>query len=198
MGRTGAGKTSLISVLFRLVNAEGSLFVDGVDIRTIGLRHLRRKISAIPQAPVLFTASVRDNLDPLRRCSDKVLWKALEDVEMKSQFDSLDYQIEGKGGNLSTGQKQLLCLARAIIADNRIVIFDEATANVDSTTDEIIQRTIKIRFLDCTVLTVAHRLNTILNSDRILVMDQGSIVEFDSPSVLTGLTEGYFHKMIKT
>lgn len=192
IGRTGSGKTSLISALFRLYNYEGSIHIDDVNIKARGLSDLRRKISVIPQIPTLFTATVKQNLDPFDQYNNQALWKALEDVGLKHRFDSLNCRIENGGNNLSTGEKQLFCLARAIIANNKIVILDEATANVDSCTDQLIRRIIEKKFTDCTVLTIAHRLNTVMDSDKILVLDYGEVVGFDKPTNLAMKTNGSF------
>ncbi|XP_063985040.1 ATP-binding cassette sub-family C member 4-like [Diachasmimorpha longicaudata] len=184
VGRTGAGKSSLIAALFKLAKLEGAIRIDDIDTKTIGLHDLRGKISIIPQEPVLFTATLRDNLDPFHQFKDDQLWSALEEVELKDHSQSLDYLVTQGGANFSVGQRQLLCLARAIIRNNKIIVLDEATANVDPGTDALIQRTIRKKFRDCTVLTIAHRLNTVMDSDRILVMDRGQVVEYDSPHVL--------------
>lgn len=197
VGRTGAGKSSLISALFRLARLEGSIKVDNVDTSTIGLPHLRSRISIIPQEPVLFSASLRDNLDPFHDFSDEVLWRALEDVELKDSVDGLDFFVNEGGTNFSAGQRQLICLARAIIRNNRILVLDEATANVDPQTDSFIQGTIRTKFKQCTVLTIAHRLNTIMDSDMVLVMEAGEMVEFGHPHVLLQNTEGNFYKMVQ-
>ncbi|XP_058808247.1 ATP-binding cassette sub-family C member 4-like isoform X2 [Phymastichus coffea] len=194
VGRTGAGKSSLVLALFRLANYDGSLLIDNVDTRRIDLLELRTKISIIPQEPTLFTASLRDNLDPLHQHDDVSLWSALEEVEMNKAFESLEEPVDG---NLSAGQRQLLCLARAILKRNKILVLDEATANVDPATDELIQRTIRAKFGDCTVLTIAHRLTTIMDSDRILVMDAGEVVEFDRPEILLAKNNGYFANMVR-
>ncbi|XP_032455224.1 multidrug resistance-associated protein 4-like isoform X1 [Nasonia vitripennis] len=197
VGRTGAGKSSLISALFRLTNFDGTVSLDGIDIKKIGLSDLRSRISIIPQDPVLFSATLRDNLDPKHEFDDASLWSALEKVEISKTFDSLDRCIEKGGRDLSVGQRQLLCLARAVVKRNKILVLDEATANIDAATDEVIQKTIKVAFEDCTVLKIAHRLNTIMDSDMVLVMDNGEVVEFDHPSVLLQKSDGYFFKMVQ-
>ncbi|CAH0722564.1 unnamed protein product, partial [Brenthis ino] len=197
VGRTGAGKSSLISSLFRLAIIEGEVLIDEVDTGHLSLQDLRSKISIIPQEPVLFSATIRYNLDPFNSYDDEKLWKALEAVDLKGAIPALDFKVSEGGSNFSLGQRQLVCLARAILRGNRILVLDEATANVDPKTDEFIQKTIRKRFSDCTVLTVAHRLNTIMDSDRVMVMDSGRLVEFDHPYRLLNNPEGYFTKMVK-
>ncbi|XP_011505704.1 PREDICTED: multidrug resistance-associated protein 4-like [Ceratosolen solmsi marchali] len=196
IGRTGSGKTSLISALFRLVDTDGSLIIDNIDTKNVSLLNLRSKISIISQEPMLFTASLRDNLDPLHEFDDVSLWSALEEVELNKVFKSLDQNIERGGCNLSLGQRQLLCLARVIMKKNKIVVLDEATANVDPVTDDLIQKAIRNSFKDCTVLMIAHRLNTIMDSDKILVMQDGVAIEFDEPYVLLQRNNGYFKRMV--
>ncbi|XP_047107045.1 ATP-binding cassette sub-family C member 4-like [Schistocerca piceifrons] len=200
VGRTGAGKSSLISALFRLAFLEGELMIDGLDTAKVGLRDLRARLSIIPQDPVLFAGTLRFNLDPFDEFSDEVLWRTLDEVELReSLHDSLGLQtrVLDQGSNFSVGQRQLVCLARAILRDNRILMLDEATANVDNNTDSLIQKTIRLKFAHCTVLTVAHRLNTIMDSDKVLVMDAGRMVEFDHPHLLLQNKEGYFYKMVQ-
>lgn len=185
VGRTGAGKSSMITALFRLTEPSGAIKIDGVNIQSIGLDDLRRKISIIPQDPVVFSGTVRYNLDPFNEYPDSDLWSALEEVQLKKQVDNFAEKLEAKlsdnGGNLSVGQRQLICLARAVLRRNKVLILDEATANVDHQTDSLIQKTIRTEFSSCTVLTIAHRLNTIIDCDRVLVLDAGQILEFDSP-----------------
>lgn len=195
VGRTGAGKSSLISALFRFAEIEGPILIDEVDTSEIGLHDLRSKMSIIPQEPFLFSGSLRRNLDPFDTYEDNVLWQALEEVELKEM--GLDAHVNEGGSNLSVGQRQLVCLARAIVRNNPILILDEATANVDPRTDELIQKTIRRKFEDCTVLTIAHRLNTVMDSDRILVMDAGNAVEFDHPHVLLQNTKSYLYSMVQ-
>ncbi|KAK2578495.1 hypothetical protein KPH14_002055 [Odynerus spinipes] len=198
VGRTGAGKSSLISALFRLFadGLEGEIKIDDIDTSTIDLQELRSRISIIPQEPILFAASLRYNLDPNNQYNDATLWDVLREVELTDI--GLDQKIVTNGNNLSVGQRQLICLARAILRKNRVIVLDEATANIDSYTDELIQRTLRIKFADCTVLTIAHRLNTIIDSNRILVMDAGQIAEFGSPyELLNDKPTGLFSQMVK-
>ncbi|KAF2881312.1 hypothetical protein ILUMI_24868, partial [Ignelater luminosus] len=196
VGRTGAGKTSVVSTLFRMYEYRGNICIDDVDINSIAVELLRSKISIIPQDPVLFSGTIRSNLDPYNKHSDKELWDALEEVEMKRLVDSLNCSISDGGVNFSIGQRQLVCLARAIISHNVILILDEATANVDPQTDSLIQRTIKRKFSDCTVITIAHKLHTIMDSDNVLVMDSGVGVEYDHPKVLLE-KKGLFYNMVR-
>ncbi|CAG9839261.1 unnamed protein product [Diabrotica balteata] len=196
VGRTGAGKSSLVFALFKLAPIEGSIFIDGINISDLGLNELRMNISIIPQDPVLFSSTVRYNLDPFEKHSDEILWKALENVQLTSVIHNLSQLITKGGSNFSAGQRQLICLARAIVRNNKILVMDEATANVDMQTDTLIQETIRERFKDCTVITIAHRLNTIMDSDRILVMDAGEMMEFDHAFKLLENSKGYFSKMV--
>ncbi|KAJ8980199.1 hypothetical protein NQ317_003764 [Molorchus minor] len=197
VGRTGAGKSTLISSMFRLAPIEGNISIDDVDTARVRLHELRSNISIIPQEPVLFSATVRYNLDPFEKVSDEVLWRALENVELKGVIESLDQRVSEGGSNFSAGQRQLMCLARAIVRNNKILVMDEATANVDPHTDSLIQKTIRENFKQCTVLTIAHRLNTIMDSDKVLVMDAGQAVEFNHPHLLLQKPDGYFMKMVK-
>lgn len=201
VGRTGAGKSSLIYALFQLTPTEGSILIDNVDITKISLYNLRSKISIIPQEPVLFSGTLRKNLDPFDEYPDVDLWNALEEVELKKVVADLpaglnDRMSEG-GTNFSVGQRQLVCLARAIIRKNKILVLDEATANVDPHTDILIQNTIRRKFADCTVLTIAHRLHTIMDSDKVLVMDNGNAVEFDHPYFLMRNENTVFYGMVQ-
>lgn len=201
VGRTGAGKSSLMAALFRLTETEGAILIDDVDTKDLGLHDLRSKVSIIPQEPVLFSGTMRKNLDPFDEYSDLTLWKALEEVELKEVVEDLaaglSSQMSEGGSNLSVGQRQLVCLARAIIRNNRILVLDEATANVDPQTDALIQTTIRKKFIECTVLTIAHRLHTVMDSDKVLVMDAGTMVEFDHPHVLLQNHEGVFYGMVQ-
>ncbi|GFG33086.1 hypothetical protein Cfor_12110, partial [Coptotermes formosanus] len=201
VGRTGAGKSSLIAALFRLAPMEGSIYIDGINTVTIGLHELRNKLSIIPQEPVLFSGTLRKNLDPFDEYTDAVLWTGLEEVELKDVVNELPGGLNSKvmegGSNFSVGQRQLVCLARAIIRNNTILVLDEATANVDPQTDTLIQRTIRKKFANCTVLTIAHRLNTVMDSDKVLVMDAGTMVEFDHPHVLLQNKNGFLFNMVQ-
>ncbi|PNF43102.1 Cystic fibrosis transmembrane conductance regulator [Cryptotermes secundus] len=197
VGRTGAGKSSLISALFRLAKLEGSIKIDGINTNDLGLHDLRGRISIIPQEPVLFSESLRHNLDPFQQYSDEALWSSLEEVDLKAAVTSLDIKVQEGGSNFSVGQRQLICLARAILRNNKILVLDEATANVDPETDTFVQETIRRKFKNCTVLTIAHRLNTIMDSDKVLVMDSGTMVEYDHPYILLQKKAGYFYRLVE-
>ncbi|XP_044750890.1 probable multidrug resistance-associated protein lethal(2)03659 isoform X2 [Coccinella septempunctata] len=200
VGRTGAGKSSITSAIFRLTAFEGQILIDGLNTSDISLESLRSKISIIPQEPFLFSGTLRENLDPFNEFDDNVLWNALKEVELKNlvaeSSHGLNYQVSEGGNNYSVGQRQLICLARAIIRKNKILIMDEATANVDPKTDELIQATIKTNFDQCTVMTIAHRLHTIMNSDKVLVMDSGRLVEFGPPHKLLEDINGTFYSLV--
>ncbi|XP_030339203.1 multidrug resistance-associated protein 6-like isoform X3 [Strigops habroptila] len=200
-GRTGAGKSTLAVGLLRLVEAaEGAILIDGLDIAQLGLHDLRSKITVIPQDPVLFSGSLRMNLDPLNQYTDADIWTALELTQLKNFVadlpDQLEYKCTDQGENLSTGQKQLVCLARALLRKAKILILDEATAAVDLETDLQIQSTLRTQFKDSTVLTIAHRINTIMDCDRILVLENGQIAEFDTPEHLKA-EKGLFYKLME-
>ncbi|EFJ11981.1 hypothetical protein SELMODRAFT_104, partial [Selaginella moellendorffii] len=194
VGRTGAGKSSLAAAMFRMVEnmaCSGTILVDDIDIKTIGLDDLRQRLSIIPQQdPVLFSGTLRFNMDPFGKNDDREIHEALTRVHFSStqsykNFDNgLDGQITSSGTNFSVGERQLLCLARSLLRKSKILIMDEATAAVDNDTDQIIQATIRASFQDCTVLTVAHRIQTIIDNDRVLVMEAGRIAEFDTPKNL--------------
>ncbi|KAL7286834.1 hypothetical protein TKK_0018975 [Trichogramma kaykai] len=202
VGRTGAGKSSLTLALFRIIEAaDGKILIDNVDIANLGLHTLRSRLTIIPQDPVLFSGSLRLNLDPFNKCSDTDLWKALEHAHLKDFVKSLpnglNHEVTEGGDNLSVGQRQLICLARALLRKTKVLVLDEATAAVDLETDDLIQTTIRQEFKECTVLTIAHRLNTILDSDRVIVLDKGSIVEYDSPNTLLQKPDSSFYSMAK-
>ncbi|XP_036121361.1 canalicular multispecific organic anion transporter 1 [Molossus molossus] len=201
VGRTGAGKSSLTNSLFRILEAAGGqIIIDGVDIASIGLHDLREKLTIIPQDPILFSGSLRMNLDPFNSYSDEEIWKALELAHLKSFVASLQlglsHELTEAGDNLSIGQRQLLCLARALLRKSKILVMDEATAAVDLETDHLIQVTIQKEFSHCTTITIAHRLHTIMDSDKIMVLDNGKIVEYGSPEELLK-NPGPFYFMAK-
>ncbi|KAJ8319363.1 hypothetical protein KUTeg_004454 [Tegillarca granosa] len=202
VGRTGAGKSSLTMALFRIIEkAQGSIVIDGIDVSTIGLHDLRSKITIIPQEPILFSGSLRMNLDPFESYSDEDLWRALEHAHLKNFVSQLPKGLQHEctegGENLSVGQRQLVCLARALLRKTKILVLDEATAAVDLETDDLIQHTIRTEFSDCTILTIAHRLNTIMDYTRIMVLDVGKIVEFKSPNELLQDDNSIFYGMAK-
>ncbi|KAK3097219.1 hypothetical protein FSP39_007607 [Pinctada imbricata] len=202
VGRTGAGKSSLALALFRLIEPTGgAIVVDDEDLYNFGLHDCRSKLTILPQEPVLFSGSLRMNLDPVDDYTDQELWTALEHAHLKSFVQGLPAKLEydcGEGGqNFSVGQRQLLCLARSLLRKTKILVLDEATAAVDLETDDLIQDTIRKEFSECTVLTIAHRLNTVMDYDRIMVLQQGEIKEFDSPSVLLQNTDGIFYSLAK-
>ncbi|KAJ1301602.1 hypothetical protein OPQ81_008850 [Rhizoctonia solani] len=219
VGRTGAGKSSIMIALYRMVElTSGSISLDGVDISQIGLHTLRNRIAIIPQDPLLFSGTIRSNLDPFGVYDDARLWDALkraylvdrptavqeisadgEDLPSGAQTPvnrfTLDTVIEEEGGNLSVGQRSLVSLARALVKDSKIIVLDEATASVDYETDKNIQDTISREFADKTLLCIAHRLKTIIGYDRICVLDAGQIAEFDTPMALFKRTDGIFRSM---
>uniref|UniRef100_A0A3B5LY31 ATP-binding cassette sub-family C member 5 n=1 Tax=Xiphophorus couchianus TaxID=32473 RepID=A0A3B5LY31_9TELE len=189
VGRTGSGKSSLGVALFRLVERSGgSILIDGIDISDIGLADLRSKLSIIPQDPVLFSGTVRSNLDPFNQYSEEKIWDALERSHMKESVSQLPQRLESEvvenGENFSVGERQLLCVARVLLRQCKVLVLDEATAAMDAETDFLIQETIRSSFQDCTTLTIAHRLHTVLSSDRIMVLTRGQVAEFDEPARL--------------
>uniref|UniRef100_A0A8C1G1H3 ATP-binding cassette sub-family C member 5 n=1 Tax=Cyprinus carpio TaxID=7962 RepID=A0A8C1G1H3_CYPCA len=201
VGRTGSGKSSLGVVLYRLVEpCGGSIKIDGVNICDIGLADLRSKLSIIPQEPVLFSGTVRSNLDPFNLYSEEQIWDALERTHMKECVSQLPLKLESEvvenGENFSVGERQLLCVARVLLRQCKILILDEATAAMDTETDCLIQETIRNAFQDCTTLTIAHRLHTVLSCDRIMVLNQGQVVEFDEPSKLLANENSRFCAML--
>lgn len=209
VGRTGAGKSTLSLALFRILEpCGGTIVIDGVDITKIGLADLRSHLSIIPQDAQAFEGSVRSNLDPFEQYSDDEIWRALELSHLKPHIlkmaneegpektkNLLETKISENGSNLSVGQRQLLCLSRALLNRSRILVLDEATAAVDSETDRLIQETIRAEFKDRTILTIAHRIDTVMDSDKIMVLDQGEVKEFDSPSNLLADKNTIFYNL---
>lgn len=199
VGRTGSGKSSLCLSLFRLVEAYGGrILIDGVDVSEVGLDILRQKMCVIPQDPTLFQGKLKDNLDPFNECKQSDLVEALKLVEIfpdENPAEALEKDVQENGSNFSVGQRQLICIARAILRHSKIMFLDEATASVDYKTDAIIQDAIRNKFKDCTVLTIAHRINTIMDYDKIIVMDKGKIAEFDSPDKLME-KKGIFYSLV--
>lgn len=220
VGRTGAGKSTIITAFFRFLDADsGSIEIDGVDISTIGLRNLRQAITIIPQDPTLFSGTIRSNLDPFTQYSDESMFEALKrvnligptemltsenpvdliasanDNENQNKFLNLDSTIAEGGGNLSQGERQLVCLARSLLKNPKIILLDEATSSIDYKSDAMIQQTIRQEFGNSTILTIAHRLRTIIDYDKILVMDAGQVVEYDNPYVLIADKSTVFYSM---
>jgi len=208
VGRTGAGKSSLFLVLMRLVEpCQGKVVIDGYDIQNLGLAQLRSKLAIIPQDPVMFCGTVKQNLDPEDVFSDEQMWKALELCKLKDWIKSLEddngvkqglnYVINEGGSNFSFGQRQLICIARAVLRDNKILLLDEATSGIDLTTDSLIQQTIQITFRDSTVITIAHRIETILIGDKVMVMDDGKIAEYGKPEELLSNRNSMFSLLVE-
>ncbi|NXR10010.1 MRP7 protein, partial [Semnornis frantzii] len=200
VGRTGSGKSTLFLALFRMLELKtGRILLDGVDSQLVGLEELRSRLAIIPQDPFLFSGSVRENLDPQGKRTDAELHKVLEQChlwDVVTRMGGLDSEVGERGKSLSVGQRQLLCLARALLTQAKVLCIDEATANVDQKTDQLLQKTIRQWFADKTILTIAHRLNTILDSDRVLVMQAGRVAELDSPTHLSQKDDSLFQRLL--
>ncbi|KAM9362938.1 ATP-binding cassette sub-family C member 10 [Symphorus nematophorus] len=200
VGRTGSGKSTLFLALFRMVELNrGQILLDGLDIGTVGLAQLRSRLAIIPQDPFLFSGTIRENLDPCGRHADQQLLDVLDQCHLSSVVDrmgGLDAEVGERGKSFSVGQRQLLCLARALLTQAKLLCIDEATASVDQKTDKLLQQTIREKFQDKTVLTIAHRINTIMDCDRVLVMHAGKVVEFDTPAALCQTDHSIFQRLV--
>ena len=202
VGRTGSGKSTLVQALFRILEAEKGLFlVDGIDIHTLGLHKVRKEMSVINQHPVLFSGcTIRENLDPFDNHTTEEIREALHDVQMTDTIGDLpcglNTLVAESGTNFSVGQRQLLCLARAILKKSKILVLDEPTANVDSRTDKLLQEAVNKSFRDATIISVAHRLDTVIENDYILVLGHGEILEYGSPGELIRRKDGHFASMV--
>ncbi|CAD6209508.1 unnamed protein product [Miscanthus lutarioriparius] len=201
VGRTGSGKSTLIQALFRLIEPTGGkIIIDNIDISAIGLHDLRSRLSIIPQDPTLFEGTIRMNLDPLEECADQEIWEALEKCQLgeviRSKEEKLDSPVLENGDNWSVGQRQLIALGRALLKQAKILVLDEATASVDTATDNLIQKIIRSEFKDCTVCTIAHRIPTVIDSDLVLVLSDGKIAEFDTPQKLLEDKSSMFMQLV--
>ncbi|TVU18536.1 hypothetical protein EJB05_34641 [Eragrostis curvula] len=202
VGRTGSGKTTLIGALFRLVEpAGGKIIIDSIDITTIGLHDLRSRLGIIPQDPTLFQGTVRYNLDPLGQFSDQQIWEVLEKCQLlqavQEKEHGLDSLVVEDGSNWSMGQRQLFCLGRSLLRRCRILVLDEATASIDNATDAILQKTIRTEFKDCTVITVAHRVPTVMDCTMVLAMSDGKVIEYEKPIKLMETEGSLFRELVK-
>ncbi|KAI3995004.1 hypothetical protein MKX01_019818 [Papaver californicum] len=201
VGRTGSGKTTLIGALFRLVQpVSGKILIDGLDISSIGLHDLRSRLGIIPQDPILFNMTVRYNLDPLSQHTDLEIWEVLKKCQLhegvQEKGEGLDSLVADDGTNWSMGQRQLFCLGRALLRKSRILILDEATASIDNATDSILQKTIRVEFADCTVITVAHRIPTVMDCSKVLALSDGKLMEYDEPMKLMEREGSLFRKLV--
>lgn len=210
VGRTGSGKSSLLLSLLRLVEPafpdksskyKAPIEIDGVDVLRIGLRELRSRLGIIPQNPVLFSGTIRSNIDPFDQYTDAEIWSGLKKCGMQEAVeempDQLDAPVAEYGENLSAGMRQMLVLGRALLRQCRVLLLDEATSNVDLETDQAIQRTLREAFPGCTVLTIAHRVNTIMDSDKILVLRDGLVDEFAPPAELLANENSSFAEIVR-
>lgn len=200
VGRTGSGKSTMFLALFRMVELnQGQVLLDQLDISTVGLAQLRSRLAIIPQDPFLFSGTIRENLDPCGRHLDQQLLDVLDECHLSAvvcRMGGLDAEVGERGKSFSAGQRQLMCLARALLTQAKVLCIDEATASVDQKTDKLLQQTIREKFQDKTVLTIAHRINTIMDCDRVLVMHAGKVVEFDTPVALCQTDNSIFHRLV--
>lgn len=199
VGRTGAGKSSIVASLLRMPDADGVITIDGVDIKSLNLQECRRYISVLGQNPVIFSGTLRKNLDPLEKHDDKMLWSVLDEVKLKNLVQSLkgclDFEISERAANLSVGEQQLVCLARVLVEGNKILILDEPTAHVDPKTERAIQEIIHNKLQGCTIITIAHHLTTIKECDEIFVFQNGEVVESGTYEELLKIDGGVFASM---
>ncbi|GFY97857.1 multidrug resistance-associated protein 3 [Actinidia rufa] len=198
---TGSGKSTLIQILFRIIDpAAGQILIDGIDISSIGLHDLRSRLSIIPQDPTMFEGTVRSNLDPLEEYTDEQIWEALDKCqlgdEVRKKEGKLDSAVTENGENWSMGQRQMVCLGRVLLKKSKVLVLDEATASVDTATDNVIQQTLKQHFSGCTVLTIAHRITSVIDSDMVLLLDQGLLEEYDCPLKLLENNSSSFAKLV--
>ncbi|XP_007029920.2 PREDICTED: ABC transporter C family member 3 isoform X1 [Theobroma cacao] len=201
VGRTGSGKSTLMQTLFRIVEpAAGQIIIDGVNISSIGLHDLRSRLSIIPQDPTMFEGTIRSNLDPLEENTDEQIWEALDKCQLgdgvRKKEGRLDSSVNENGENWSMGQRQLVCLARVLLKKNKILVLDEATASVDTATDNLIQTTLREHFFDCTVITIAHRITSVLDSDMVLLLSHGLVEEYDFPARLLENKSSSFAQLV--
>ena len=200
-GRTGAGKSSFVAALMRMPDADGDIMIDDIPIKQINLQEARRCISVLGQSPVLFSGSLRRNLDLLEQLEDADLWRALEDVQLKALVESLEGQLDHEllehGVNISVGERQLICLARVLLQQSKIVILDEPTAHVDPETEQTIWSVVREKLKDSTVITIAHRLSTIKDCDMILVLRDGEVAGFDKFDALVKTKGGALSEMAR-
>lgn len=199
VGRTGAGKSSLVASLFRMPEHDGKIFLGDVCLSELNLHEARGALTAIPQDPTFFTGTLRINLDPFQEYDDEEIWMALQRAHISSILentpDKLNSHVTERGSNFSVGERQLLCLARAMLQKKKVIVFDEATANVDYDTERLLHDTIRDQLKDCTVLTVAHRMTNVMHYDKVLVLDKGRLVEFDKPGVLINQKDSIFAQL---
>ncbi|KAK1310242.1 ABC transporter C family member 3 [Acorus calamus] len=201
VGRTGCGKSTLIQTLFRIIDpSAGHILIDGIDISTIGLHDLRSRLSIIPQDPTMFEGTIRSNLDPLEEYTDEQVWEAIDRCqlgdEVRKKEGKLDSSVSENGENWSVGQRQLVCLGRVILKKSKVLVLDEATASVDTATDSLIQKTLRRQFSDSTVITIAHRITSVLDNDMVLLLENGKILEYDTPSNLLENKSSAFAKLV--
>ena len=202
VGRTGSGKSTIALSLFRLLEAqEGNITIDGIDISTRGLSTLRSRMGIVPQSPTLFSGTIRSNVDPMGKLGDEALWQIMKKVSLeeclRAEDTGLDTPVEAGGTNWSVGERQLICLARALVIQPKVLVLDECSASVDYKTDEMLQKMIKTEFADITVVTIAHRIDTVLHCDQIIVLDGGKLVEFGPPDELLLKADSIFGALVR-